>query len=192
MISKKQVYEQEPGEIKVVDQNGDNQIDANNDRVILGSPRPKWSGSFNSDLSFGNFDFNFQIFARWGQMMDYEFYDIYDPSGNENSHQHDYWTPENPSNSYPRPHAGRTQGSTIYYSSLLYEEASFVKLRGVTLGYSLPKSILDRVGIGRLRVYVTGKNLLVLSKVDNYDPERGGAMSNPIPRLIVGGINLEF
>ena len=186
------VYDQEPGEIKVVDQNGDNQIDANNDRVILGTPRPKWSGSFNSDLSVGNFDFNFQVFARWGQMMNYEFYDVYDPSGNENSHQHDYWTPENPSNSYPRPNAGRTQGSTIYYSSLLYEDASFIKLRGVTLGYSLPEAVLDRLGIGRLRVYVTGKNMLVLSNVDNYDPERGGAMSNPIPRLIVGGINLEF
>lgn len=186
------VYEQVPGEIRVVDQNGDSQIDANNDRVVLGSPRPKWSGSFNSDLSVGNFDFNFQIFARWGQMMDYEFYDIYDPSGNENSHQHDYWTPENPSNSYPRPHAGRTQGSTIYYSSLLYEDASFVKLRGVTLGYNLPRPLLEKLGVGRLRVYVTGKNMFVLSKVDKYDPERGGAMSNPIPRLIVGGINLEF
>ena len=186
------VYEQVPGEVKVVDQNGDNQIDANNDRVILGSPRPKWSGSFNSDLSVGNFDFNFQVFARWGQMMNYEFYDVYDPSGNENSHAHDYWTPENPSNSYPRPNAGRTQGSTIYYSSLLYEDASFVKLRGVTIGYNLPTAALERLGIGRLRVYVTGKNMLVLSNVDNYDPERGGAMSNPIPRLLVGGINLEF
>lgn len=186
------VYEQVPGEIKVVDQNGDNRIDANNDRVILGSPRPKWSGSFNSDLSIGNFDFNFQIFVRWGQMMDYEFYDVYDPSGNENSHQHDYWTPENPSNAYPRPNAGRTQGSTIYYSSLLYEDASFVKLRGVTLGYNFPSSLLEKAGINRLRIYVTGKNMLVMSKVDNYDPERGGAMSNPIPRLIVGGINLEF
>jgi hypothetical protein len=125
-------------------------------------------------------------------MMNYEFYDIYDPSGNENSHQHDYWTPENQTNAYPRPNAGRTQGSTIYYSSQLYEDASFIKLRGLTLGYNLPQGSLEQLGIGRLRVYVTGKNLLVSSQVDNYDPERGGAMSNPIPRLIVGGINLEF
>ncbi|PKD16424.1 SusC/RagA family TonB-linked outer membrane protein [Salegentibacter salinarum] len=185
-------YGQEPGEIRVVDQNNDGEIDSNNDRIVLGSPRPDWSGNLTSDLTVGNFDLNIQVFARVGQMMEYEFYDIYDPSGNENSHRHDYWTPENPTNAYPRPNAGRTQGSTQYYSSILYEDASFLKLRNVTLGYTIPKSFLDRVGISKLRVYATGRNLWVKSEVDNYDPERGGAMSNPIPRLLVGGINLEL
>ncbi len=185
-------YDQEPGEIRVVDQNNDGEIDSNNDRVILGSTRPDWSGNLTSDLTVGNFDLNVQLFARVGQMMNYEFYDIYDPSGNENSHSHDYWTPENPTNAYPRPNAGRTQGSTQYYSSILYEDASFLKLRNVTLGYSLPKPVLESLGISKLRVYATGRNLWVMSEVDNYDPERGGAMSNPIPRLFVGGINLEL
>lgn len=185
-------YGQEPGEIRVVDQNNDGQIDSNNDRVILGSTRPDWSGNLTSDLTVGNFDLNVQLFTRMGQMMNYEFYDIYDPSGLGNSHNHDYWTPENPTNAYPRPNAGRQQGSTQYYNSVLYEDASFLKLRNVTLGYSLPKSVLESLGISRLRVYATGRNLLVISDVENYDPERGGAMSDPIPRLFVGGINLEL
>src|SRR5690606_2096384 len=119
-------FGQNVGDIKVKDQNGDGKIDATNDRVILGSGRPAWIANLNNDLSFYNFDLNLQFFARWGQMVRYAFTGVYDPQANENSLVHDYWTPENPSNEFPRPNASRSQSATLYYSSLFYRDASFL------------------------------------------------------------------
>lgn len=185
-------FGQAPGDIKVRDQNGDGVIDAANDRIILGSTRPKWNANFNSDLRIKDFDLSFQFFVRWGQMMEYEFVSIYDPQANENSLSHDYWTPENPTNAFPRPNANRSRSATRYYSTLFFQDASFAKLRAATLGYTLPKSLTEKLHVSKFRVYITGRNLLVFSKVKDYDPERGGSMTNPMNRLIVGGINLEF
>lgn len=186
------LFNQAPGDIKVKDQNGDGKIDATNDRVILGSTRPDWIGNLNTDLRYKSFDLSLQIFARWGQMMNYDFTSIYDPQANENSLQHDYWTPENPSNEFPRPNANRSRSATLYYSTLAYKDASFAKLRAATIGYTLPKMASERLHISKCRVYLTGRNLFVLSKVDDYDPERGGAQTYPMSRLWVGGINLDF
>ena len=185
-------YKQKVGDIKVKDQDGDGVISAANDRVIIGSPRPKWSANLSSEVSAFGFDLSVQVFARWGQKMLYEYAGIYDPSGNENSAKHDYWTPENPTNDYPRPDAAKSRSSTLYLSSLQYRDGSFLKLRGLTLGYTVPKSIVSRAHIANLRFYATGRNLWIHSKVPDYDPERGGLMSFPIPRLFVGGVNLEF
>lgn len=185
-------FNQVPGDIKVKDQNGDGKIDATNDRIIIGSGRPDWIGSLNSDFRFKNFDFGFQIFARWGQMMNYEMAGIYDPQANENSLKHNYWTPENPGNDYPRPNSNRSKSATLYFSTLQYRDASFAKLRSMTLGYTFPKTWTDRVKIGKCRIYATGRNLFVQSKVDDYDPERGGSQTYPMSRLFVGGVNLDF
>ena len=185
-------YGQAPGDIKVKDQNGDGKIDATNDRVILGTARPSWNANLNSDFRFKNVDFSFQIFVRWGQMMNYNFVSIYDPQANENSLSHNYWTPENPTNDFPRPNANRSRSATLYYSTLFYQDASFAKLRSATIGYTLPKSLLSRMHISKFRIYATGRNLFVHSKVEDYDPERGGAQTYPMSRLFVGGVNLEF
>jgi TonB-linked SusC/RagA family outer membrane protein len=186
------IYEQEPGEIRVKDQNNDNKIDQVNDRVIVGSLRPKWIGSLTNDIQFGSFDFSFQLFARWGQTFQSTFANIYDPQGNENSIKHDFWTPENPTNAYPRPNANSSRSATPYLSSLQYEDGSFVKLRSISLGYNVSQSILAKTPFKKIRVYVSGRNLVTWSKVDTYDPEGLGAETNPLSKLIVGGVNLEF
>jgi TonB-dependent starch-binding outer membrane protein SusC len=185
-------FNQKPGDIKVKDQNGDGKIDATNDRVIIGSGRPDWIGNFSTDLKFYGFDLNAQLFARWGQMLRYDLVGVYDPQANENSLVHDYWTPENPTNEFPRPNATRSQAATLYYSSLFYRDGSFLKLRGLTLGYTLPKSIIGKLRAENFRVYVSGRNLWTMSKIDDYDPERGGSISSPMNKVIVGGINLDF
>lgn len=186
------IYKQAPGDIKVLDQNNDGIIDSNNDRVVLGSARPDWVGNLTSDLSYKGFDLNIQLFARWGQMIRHEFISVYDPQANTNSLVHDYWTPENPSNEFPRPNANRSQSATLYYSSLFYKDGSFAKLRNLTIGYTLPKSVSDKFHISNFRVYVTGRNLLTYSKITDYDPERGGSYAFPMTRLWVGGVNLNF
>ncbi|WP_375437817.1 hypothetical protein [uncultured Hymenobacter sp.] len=82
-------------------------------------------------------------------------------------------------------------GSPVAFT-LGYRDGSYVKLRGVTLGYNLPTAWLSKVAISSARVYVQGKNLVTLSEIDNYDPERGGAITTPIPRVVSAGINLGF
>ncbi|RAW00042.1 SusC/RagA family TonB-linked outer membrane protein [Pseudochryseolinea flava] len=185
-------FGQVPGEIRVKDQDNSGGIDATKDRVIIGSALPQWIGSFNSDFKIGNFDVSIQMFARWGQTIQYDFANIYDPTANENSIEHDYWTPENPSNDYPRPNANTSRSAMRYLSTLLYRDGSFMKLRGITIGYNLPSTVLSKTPFSRVRIYLNGKNLFTHSKIDNYDPEGGGNESNPLSRLIVGGINLEF
>ncbi|WP_375436498.1 SusC/RagA family TonB-linked outer membrane protein, partial [uncultured Hymenobacter sp.] len=105
------VFGQKPGQIKVKDLDGDGRITAANDRRVLGTAVPKWSGSFSSDLSYKGFDLSMQVFARIGQMINYEYAGIFDPQGIENSGVHNYWTPENPSNDYPRPDAGLSKST---------------------------------------------------------------------------------
>jgi TonB-dependent starch-binding outer membrane protein SusC len=185
-------FGQTPGQIKVKDQNDDGIIDSNNDRVILGSPRPGWIGNITSDFRYKNFDLSVQVFARWGQTIRYTFANLYDPQANENSIRHDYWTPENPTNEYPRPNASVSSSAMPYVTTLQYRDGSFLKIRGITLGYNLPKSLLDKTPFTGARVYVNGKNLFTYSKIDNYDPERGGAQASPLSKLIVGGISLDF
>lgn len=181
-----------PGDIKVKDQNNDGRIDPQNDRIVLGTDKPDWNAFLSQDIHFKRWDLNLQLFARWGQTLRYELYDIYDPQGVNNSLKHTYWTPERGGNDFPRPNANRPREATPYYSSLYYREGSFIKLRGLTLGYSLPSELFNKWGVASLRFYAVGKNLYTYSKIKHYDPERGGALSFPFTRLIAGGLELTF
>ena len=187
-------FGQKPGQIKVKDQDGDGRITAANDRRVLGSAVPSWSGSVSSDLSYKGFDFSVQVFARIGQMLNYDYAQIFDPQGIENSSRQNYWTPENPSNDYPRPDASQSKSTLqngLFGTTLGYRDGSYVKLRAVTLGYNLPAAWMGKV-FSSARIYVQGKNLLTLSHIDNYDPERGGAVTTPIPRVVTAGVNIGF
>jgi hypothetical protein len=184
-------FGQKPGDIKVKDQDNSGTITPE-DRIVLGSPRPKWNANLSTDISYKGFDFSVQFFARQGQMIEYAYSQLFDPQGVENSIAVNYWTPDNPTNEYPRPNKSVSRTSLLYFTTLQYKDASFVKLRGITLGYSLPKSLIEKAKLSRARVYITGRNVFTISDFDNYDPERGGAVSNPIPRLWVAGVNLEF
>lgn len=185
-------FGQVPGDIRVRDVNGDGKITASGDRVVLGSPRPAWSGSLRNTATFRNLDLGATIFARMGQEMEYEYNELYKPDGVENGAFVDYWTPENPTNAFPRPNTKRNFRNYPYFSSLFYENGSFVKLSEATLGYTLPSSLTGRLRSDRIRLYVTGKNLGTWSRVENYDPERGGALSFPMTRMIVAGVDVGF
>lgn len=184
-------FGQEPGRIKVRDQNGDGEITPE-DRVVLGSARPDWSGSIENTFQYKGFDLSANIFARIGQMMQYDYYSNYKPSGQENGAAVDYWTPENPTNEFPRPNSQFSDENYPYFESLTYTDASYVKLRTLTFGYTLPDNLLNRLNLSNLRIYVRGNNLLTFSPVEDYDPERGGGLSFPMTRAFVGGVNLSF
>ena len=185
-------FGQAPGDIRVKDQNGDGKITAADDRVVLGAARPKWSGALTNNVSWKGFDVSATVFARIGQTMQYGFYDSYKPDGVENGAAVDYWTPEHPTNAFPRPNSRFPKSNYLYYSSLTYADGSFVKLRDATVGYALPRSLARRLSAGQLRAYVSGRNLARWTKVPDYDPERGGSISSPMTRAFVTGLDVKF
>ena len=182
-----------PGEIKLNDTNGDGLITPA-DRVVLGSDIPSAYGGLNNRFSFKGFDFSFFLYYRLGYMINSQFSaDQATMQARYNNLAVDYWTIDNPTNSYPRPN--KNQENPQYASVLRYTDGGFVKLRTITLGYNFPASILSKLGVSNLRVYVTAQNPLVWSSYKIQDPEvigSIGAGNVPSNKLVLGGINLTF
>jgi TonB-linked SusC/RagA family outer membrane protein len=181
-----------PGTIKVKDANDDGKIDEN-DKMYY-NQSPKYIAGMNNTFTYKNLSLSVQLFARVGGYMQYGLNNLvtYDGSnwGNVN-----YWTPTNQSAKFPTP-AGKDATIsglyTPYASSLLYEKADYLKIKDITLSFNLPKSILGKVGIGQVKLYGSLKNYFTFSKIPNYDPERGGAVSFPLAKQMVFGLNLQF
>ncbi|GHV32689.1 hypothetical protein FACS1894177_09000 [Bacteroidia bacterium] len=184
-----------PGSLKVEDYNGDDNINTA-DRQYLGSRAPKWIAGLNNTFYFKGFDLNVYIFARWGQMINAEFLGRFDPAGVKNSPDYiDYWTPENPANYFPQPYKDRPTSDYYGYMSLNYIDGSYFKVKNLSLGYTLPKSITGNWKIEKLRFYVTASNLLTVAKSDlikHYDPERGGSETMPLSKQMVFGLTINF
>ncbi|TDO24223.1 SusC/RagA family TonB-linked outer membrane protein [Pedobacter duraquae] len=184
-------FGQLPGSIRVKDQNGDGKIDATNDRIVLGTSRPKWSGGIDNTVRYKNFDFNVYVFARIGQMIAPDFLGVKTNYGeNTAAAGLNYWTPENPSGIYPRPNAN---GGFLYTSTMNYTNGSFVRIRDITLGYTLPKTLFGGA-FKSFRIYANAKNYFTFSKdrIKEYDPERGGSENFPMTKLMTAGINATF
>ncbi|RDV15313.1 TonB-dependent receptor [Pontibacter diazotrophicus] len=186
------VNQQNPGDIRVRDQDGDGVITPE-DRIVIGNETPDWTLGVTNRLGYKGLELSFMVYARIGQTIISEAAGSYKVDGLENGPMVDYWTPENPTNAYPRPNAGTSRSSTRYYSTLQYVDGSFVKMRDITLAYTFPNAISERLKLARLRAYVTAKNYFILhSEIAPYDPERGGALSFPMTKQMVFGLNLEF
>ncbi|MFD2164607.1 TonB-dependent receptor [Paradesertivirga mongoliensis] len=184
-----------PGDIKLQDLNGDFIIDATNDRTFIGSTVPDWVGGLQNNFSYKGIDLGVFVFARYGQMLDAEFLGRYNPGGLGNGPAFiNYWTPENPTNDFPRPRKNEANLTNYQgYQTLNFTDGSYFKIKNVTLGYTLPKKVSQRFLVDNLRIYATGYNLLTVAKshlVQDYDPERGGSESSPLSRQFVFGINL--
>ena len=183
-----------PGDIKLKDMNNDFVIDSD-DYTYIGSTSPKWSAGFNNTFYYKNFDLNVYFIARWGQMINYELTGAYDPQGKKNFPAHlNYWTPENPSNDFPRP-AQTNFYNYVGYQSLNYIDGSYWKLKTLSLGYTLPTNWANRIGLSKLRLYVTANNVFSKAKnhlIKDYDAERGGSAKAPLQRQFIFGLNLDF
>lgn len=184
-------YGQVPGDIKVLDVNNDGKITADDDRVVVGTLRPDFSFGLNNTVSFLNFDLSAFLYGRMGQTIRSEASGNYKIDGRENGPLVDYWTPENPTNDHPRPDKNKNQNSS-YMSTLYYVDGSFVKIKNITLGYTVPAALSGKFGIGNLRVYGTLRNYFTFSGMNPYDPERGGSISFPMTRQMIFGLNVNF
>lgn len=182
-------YKPEPGDIRVKDINNDNVIDSE-DRIII-DRSPDWTGSLSSTVKWHNIDFSFDFYTVQGGIRRNSY--LYDSNsggdlhGNLNGIKVDYWTLENPSNSAPRP-----RDATIsYFSSLSYQDASYIRLRNLSLGYSFSEKLMTPLNISNLRVYATATNLWTQTKFKSYSPETS-AGGYPEPKTFVIGLNVSF
>lgn len=189
----------EAGDIKVQDLNGDSIIDATNDKTFVGGNVPKWFAGLQNTFTYKGFELSVYVLARWGQTINADFIATgYNVGGTGNGiASFNYWTPENPSNDFPRPRQGQTYNYAGYtgYLSMNYIDGSYIKLKTLTLAYTLPMQISRKAFAEKIRLYVTGNNVFTKTKnpiLKNYDPERGGAISQPITRQFVFGANLDF
>lgn len=179
-----------PGDIKILDASG-NGVSDPEDRLVY-SQVPRYSFGINNNLSYKNLDLSVFVFGRIGQTINYEKGYYYKANALENGTMVDYWTPENPTNAFPRPNSSYSTTNYLFQSTLRYVDGSFIKIRDVTLGYTLPQSLLTRIKVSRFRIYGTLQNYFVFSKQHDYDPERGGSMSFPMTKAMVFGVNLDF
>lgn len=177
-----------PGSVKVKDRNKDGKITVD-DKKVFGRD-PDFTVSLTNSISWKGFDFNMDWYARiGGYVLNPLLYDGEyggDLRGRSNGMKVDYWTPYNPVNTHPRP----TYGSEIPYNkSLAYQDASYLRLRSVQIGYTFPFRLVSRLGLQKLRVYATATNLLTFTKVLSYSPEVMGS-SYPEAHQAVIGINI--
>jgi TonB-dependent starch-binding outer membrane protein SusC len=175
-----------PGQVRPVDQNGDNKIDANFDRVVIGHTRPRWVIGMTNSFSFKGFDFSFFIYGR----LNYWF-----NQGGEaqtargNQRQINYWTENNQNSEYQKPFYSVGSGDN-YAVSLGYKKASFVKIRNISASYNLAGTMLKKMHMSSLRVYFQAANPgMLFSQIKFMDMDAVSMFSN---RGITVGINAGF
>ncbi|MDF7810620.1 TonB-dependent receptor [Hymenobacter sp. YC55] len=191
-------FGQRVGQIKIKDQNGDGKIDAVNDRIILGSTIPKWAGGVTNRFEFKGFDLSFFIYARIGNMIRSDFHTTNNNlAGRYNNLDINYWTPNNPTNDFPRPN--KDQEFPIYNTTLQYFDGSFVKVRNINFGYNVGQGIVQRLKLSGLRLYTSIQQPFIFaeyrSKYKGIDPETSDVVNNnqiPSVRQITFGLNAKF
>ncbi|MBQ3689399.1 MAG: TonB-dependent receptor [Bacteroidales bacterium] len=186
-----------PGDVIFVDNNNDGEI-TEADKTQIGKGMPDWTYGLNFSADYKGFDFSMQFNGTFGN-------DIYDATRrNDINYQNlpafmkDRWTGENTSNKYPKYVWGDTKNWQS--SDLFVSNGSFLRLRNIELGYTLPQYITKKAFIERVRFYVAAQNLLTLTKYEGFDPEisSGGTSLGidrgvyPQARVITFGVNVNF
>ncbi|MDO4179705.1 MAG: TonB-dependent receptor [Bacteroidales bacterium] len=179
------------GDIMYEDFNNDGNIDAN-DRQIIGNPFPDLTYSINLGVSWKNFD----LTAFWQGVSGIYRYNweqtTISNGGNMTSRWLDRWSADNVDGSMPR--LGNEYNAT--YSSFWLDKADYLRLKNLELGYTFNEGILRRFGIGNLRIYLQATNLLTITSLDNYDPEKSSGDTrgdvHPNTQSFSFGINVKF
>lgn len=187
-----------PGTYKLKDQNGDGEITAAEDRVILGHYEPAYYMGIANEFSYKNFDLRFFINLVQGGKKRYRGYNVKpnylgNSIGNAENQSwinaYDYWSPSNPNATFAIAWVSPKVDADII------QDRSFVRLQDVSLSYTLEKKWINKIGLNDLRLFVSGQNLLTFTKWDGWDPEIGlGATStdNPVMRTFAFGIDVTF
>ena len=198
----------QPGKFKFADVNGDGKI-TDADRTVIGSPHPDFTYGLNVNLGYKAFDLTlFGSGSQGNQIFNYTRYftDFNTFQGNR-SHRalYDAWLPTNTGGTTPTPDANDQTSSLP--STYFIEDGSYFRLKNVQLGYTIPRTVLSRLGLGTCQVYVQGQNLLTFTKYTGLNPEisisnnfNGDKNRNlgfdggylPVSRTLLVGLNLSF
>ena len=175
------------GQPRVADINGDGKITAD-DRSIIGTQYPDWTGSFSNRVTYRGWDVAALLTAKWH----YTFVDgtPRGMNGRNGNIVMDYWTPTNPSNVNPAPQLPNSGNAWQYQSTLNYLDGSHWRIRNITLGYTADKNLAARIGAGSLRIYGTAQDPYIHTNYAGNDPEVGG--SAPTVRTLLLGTNITW
>jgi TonB-linked SusC/RagA family outer membrane protein len=196
-----------PGDNRYVDLNKDGIID-DKDKFIFGNPFPRYTFGATYNVEYKGFDMSVfvQGVGKRTMMIRGELVEPfhYNYGMTMYTHQLDYWTPQNTDSRYPRLANNGTQSNTNNFrrgSDMYLYDGAYLRLKNVQVGYSLPPSVLEAVGLRGFRVYASGQNLLTLSKVKFVDPELSEFNSNlgpagansgrAYPTLVYYGLGLD-
>jgi TonB-linked SusC/RagA family outer membrane protein len=196
------------GEIKVQDNNGrsadgsltgqpDGKINAD-DRVIIGSQVPEFSMGMTNRFSYKGFDLSFFLFARVGSTIRSGFHTSFNSlAGRYNNLDVDYWTPNNPTNEFPRPN--QAQEAPVFQSTLQYFSGSFLKVRNINVGYNIPSALTQKLRMTSLRVYFSAQQPFIFSEyrskykgIDNESFDSVNESQTPAVKQFTFGINAKF
>jgi TonB-linked SusC/RagA family outer membrane protein len=196
-----------PGDLKYVDINNDGVIDIK-DVTMIGKPWADLTLGFTGSAQYKGFDFRMLWAGSFGndQYRSYERQDV--PNNNYTTAWLDRWSESNPNGKYPRVTTNDANNNTRP-SSFYVENASFVRLRNLQIGYSIPAAILRQLKMSACRIYVSADNLLTITKYSGFDPEVGSTFNPysgsynimdtgidkgfyPQMKTFSGGINVTF
>ena len=183
----------QPGFVKFRDVNGDTLLTAE-DRQIVGQLDPKFIWGLSNTFSYKNFRLNIFIHGVHGVTKDDEYMqdDVY-PFVRRNTINKNRWTPQNPTNDfYMNAVNAHMMAGVSAENDNFFEDASFVRIKDVSLSYDFPVKWISKIYLDRLRLYVTGRNLYTFTKWNGMDPELDDQRLFPLERQIVFGLNLGF
>lgn len=183
----------QPGDIKYKDQNSDGLINQNDTRPIGNTGTPTLTVSLHSRLQYRGFDLDFLFQGVSGRTayLGGNYFQAFQNNGQAGTIALGRWTPETAETAtYPRLSASNNQNN-YQFSSYWQRDGSFIKLRSLELGYTLPTLLVEKIRLTNARVFINGTNLFSIDHLEGYvDPEVGGGY--PALRTVSGGVRLQF
>ncbi len=159
-------FETTAGGEKFKDVNGDGKLDSN-DKTIIGNPNPDFIFGLNNDFTYKNLDLNiFFQGSEGGQILNYTLMELASGNNNATTEVLDAWTPTNTDTNVPK-NAARTKRVT---SRFVYD-GSYIRLKNISLGYSLSENVVSKFGLSKVRFYISAQNLWTITDYPGTDPE---------------------
>lgn len=177
------------GMARPVDQNGDYKIDPNDDRVVIGHTRPRWTFGMTNTFSYKNFDLSVMLYGRFDYMVDTggEW-----QGGRYTQRKINYYNENNKNAEYQKP-IHDDGGGDPYYQILGYKNGSFLKVRNISLGYTFPQTLVKKWNLSNLKVYVQAKNPgRIFSNIDFLELDASQNLTSTWNRGFTIGLNIGF
>ncbi len=186
-----------PGDFRWADLNGDGKI-TTDDRTFIGDPTPDWSYGFTASAAYRGFDVVLFGQGAAGNQIYNGLRRLDIPTANYTTEALNRWTGAGTSNDFPRLSITDPNGNFSNPSKFYLEDGDYFRIKVLQIGYTLPSSIMNKIHLSKVRVYVSGNNLVTLTKYNGYDPEIGGSSYGidrgyyPQARSFTAGLNLTF